>query len=122
MPQFRKKPVVIEAINWNGHTLGLTNKPVDLDPSKVTDPNVKLDLPSWMPKCLDPLPTEALTRASVEPGQIRRYEDFLHIGTLEGVMAAAPGDWIIRGVKGEIYPCKPDIFEATYDALSSGEL
>lgn len=39
----------------------------------------------------------------------------LLIPTLEGEMRAEVGDWIIRGVKGELYPCKPDIFEATYD-------
>ena len=39
------------------------------------------------------------------------------IQTLEGTMRAAPGDWIITGVKGEIHPCKPDIFEATYEAV-----
>lgn len=38
------------------------------------------------------------------------------IDTLEGIMIASIGDWIIRGVKGEFYPCKPDIFEATYEA------
>lgn len=37
--------------------------------------------------------------------------------TLEGTMAANPGDWIIRGVKGEYYPCKPDIFAATYELV-----
>lgn len=37
------------------------------------------------------------------------------IHTLEGIMTAQPGDWIIRGVKGELYPCKPDIFAATYE-------
>lgn len=37
------------------------------------------------------------------------------IVTLEGAMTASPGDWIILGVKGEVYPCKPDIFEATYE-------
>jgi hypothetical protein len=37
------------------------------------------------------------------------------IQTLEGEMRADPGDWIITGVKGETYPCKPDIFEATYE-------
>lgn len=41
----------------------------------------------------------------------------LMIYTLEGKMLACPGDWIIRGVKGEFYPCKPDIFEATYEAV-----
>ncbi len=39
----------------------------------------------------------------------------LAIVTLEGTMQAEPGDWIITGVKGEVYPCKPDIFEATYE-------
>jgi hypothetical protein len=45
----------------------------------------------------------------------------LAVYTLEGVMKASVGDWIIRGVKGELYPCKPDIFEATYEpaAVSS---
>lgn len=38
------------------------------------------------------------------------------INTLEGAMSASNGDWIIRGAKGELYPCKPDIFAATYEA------
>ena len=42
---------------------------------------------------------------------------FLVIYTLEGIMRADLGDWIIRGVKGEFYPCKPDIFEETYDPV-----
>jgi hypothetical protein len=41
------------------------------------------------------------------------------IRTLEGEMRADEGDWIIKGVKGEFYPCKPDIFDATYEALPS---
>ncbi|MGC0427631.1 hypothetical protein RKD32_003986 [Streptomyces sp. SAI-195] len=40
---------------------------------------------------------------------------FIGIRTLEGTMLATEGDWIIRGVQGEYYPCKPDIFEATYE-------
>ena len=43
------------------------------------------------------------------------YGGTVEIHTLEGVMVGEPGDWIIKGVKGEFYPCKPDIFEATYD-------
>lgn len=39
----------------------------------------------------------------------------IKIETLEGEMEAKQGDWIIKGVKGEFYPCKPDVFEATYD-------
>jgi len=42
------------------------------------------------------------------------------IKTLEGDMFASPGDFIITGVKGEIYPCKPDIFEATYEKVENG--
>ncbi len=42
----------------------------------------------------------------------------LRIHTLEGVMQASPGDYIIRGLKGEFYPCKPDIFEAKYEHVA----
>lgn len=51
---------------------------------------------------------------------IVRYpdDDTMIIKTLEGVMLAQPGDWIIRGIKGELYPCKPDIFEKTYELVS----
>ena len=42
---------------------------------------------------------------------------WIEIATLEGNMRADYGDWIIKGVKGEFYPCKPDIFEATYEAV-----
>lgn len=41
------------------------------------------------------------------------------IPTLEGIMRATPGDWIIKGIKGEIYPCRSDIFQATYEAVTS---
>ncbi len=43
----------------------------------------------------------------------------LIVETLEGNMRASPGDWIIKGVKGEFYPCKPEIFAATYDAVEA---
>ena len=45
----------------------------------------------------------------------------LRIVTLEGVMEVRKGDYIIKGVKGEFYPCKPDIFELTYDKLANPE-
>lgn len=54
--------------------------------------------------------------ADVLAGTVRYMEDgTMSILTLEGVVIAQPGDWIIRGVKGELYPCKPDIFAATYE-------
>lgn len=43
------------------------------------------------------------------------------IHTLEGDMRGEPGDWIITGVKGEQYPCKPDVFERTYEEVRDGE-
>ncbi|WP_324541986.1 hypothetical protein [Thauera sp.] len=53
-------------------------------------------------------------------GRLRGYalpldQRVIQIDTLEGEMEADPGDWILRGVKGECYPCKPDIFAMTYD-------
>jgi hypothetical protein len=80
MPRFRKKPVVIDAVQWTGDIL---------DAEKVTE------------------------FANGDP--VGFQGDSLTIYTLEGAMTASPGDWLIRGVKGELYPCKPDIFEATYE-------
>jgi hypothetical protein len=86
MPKFRKKPVVIEAIRWDG------SEESTFDVMKFADsPNVF---------------------HTMGPGDLEEIE----IETLEGRMTASIGDWIIRGVKGELYPCKPDIFEATYEA------
>lgn len=45
------------------------------------------------------------------------HDHTLTIHTLEGAMLADVGDWIIRGVKGELYPCKPDVFEAIYEVV-----
>jgi len=47
----------------------------------------------------------------------KQTDNGCEISTLEGTMLADYGDWIIKGVKGEFYPCKPDIFEATYEAV-----
>ena len=47
--------------------------------------------------------------------------DAIKVWTLEGEMIAQPGDWIIHGVAGEFYPCKPDIFEATYELVDTDE-
>lgn len=87
MPQFRKKPVVIEA--WC---------------NTEDEPN-RSATPEWI-------------RDAANEGTIwwsGGYHGHFTIKTLEGEMRADYGDWIIRGVKGELYPCKPDIFAATYD-------
>ena len=53
--------------------------------------------------------------------EVQNLEDSkLGIETLEGVMEASVGDYIIKGVKGEFHPCKPDIFEATYEKIEGG--
>ncbi len=54
-----------------------------------------------------------------KPVVIEAYQtkEHLKILTLEGTMEAIPGDWIITGIKGETYPCKPDVFEATYEPV-----
>ena len=93
MPQFRKKPVVIEAVQFTDIDQG--------DPCFATSP------PQWL--------LDALQREPFSDGAAWVDHGLLLIGTLEGTHAASFSDWIIRGVKGELYPCKPDIFAATYE-------
>ena len=91
MPLFRKKPVVIEAMQLKYEAGGV------------------IAIIDWV----------------AENNTIIRFDPArgLSIDTLEGVMHAEMGDWIIKGVKGEFYPCKPDIFDATYEpeGLADGE-
>jgi len=62
--------------------------------------------------------TEILIKLGMtEIGEELTSDDLL-ITTLEGEMRASPGDYIIKGIKGEFYPCKPDIFECTYEKVS----
>lgn len=86
--KYRKKPVVIEAVKYNGFNLVEIQKFIgksletDFYDNEVTAPTLSLIIP-----------------------------------TLEGDMKAMPGDYIIKGVNGEFYPCKPDIFKKTYDLV-----
>jgi hypothetical protein len=82
--KYRKKPVVIEAILWDGNQVN--------------------EFPEWL-------------KEPWNTGEVMRMGKVVHIVTLEGVMTASAGDYIIRGVNGELYPCKPDIFEKTYEAV-----
>jgi hypothetical protein len=86
MPLYRKRPVVIEAVQFNGANATEIGKFVGAGMSHNEDFST-------------------------------RKVSNLHITTLEGTMKADVGDWIIKGVKGEFYPCKPDIFDATYEAV-----
>lgn len=93
--KFRKRPIVIEAILWNGNNLRdvieFTNGPPNL---RTQHARMRWD------------DYESLVQDSG-----------LRIYTLEGAMLANVGDMIVRGVQGELYPCKPDIFAATYDPV-----
>lgn len=88
MHKFRKKPVVIEAVRF------------DTNANDETVSN-----PKWF--------VDAMVNGKIfyQGGET----PYLTIPTLEGDMRANEGDWIIQGVKGELYPCKPDIFAATYE-------
>lgn len=119
MAKYRNKPVEIEAVRWRGFQhLGITTEPPD-QPVEITEENMRNikwePLPEWLPKPLRTI--EEAGSAATTPGNVTRDGQVLLIATLEGVMRAEPGDWVIRGVKGELYPCKPDIFAATYEAV-----
>lgn len=96
MAKYRKRPVVIEA--WRFQV-------------SKTHPEVLIGPPEWLDAALDNGPARFKSHLQGVFGPV------LIIKTLEGTHEARPGDWIIRGVKGELYPCKPDIFAATYEAF-----
>lgn len=87
MTQYRKKPVVVDAMQFHGGWSG--------DGALICD---------WVGK------------GAVWSSMTDGLGD-LQINTLEGVMTASPGDYIIKGVNGEFYPCKPDIFAKTYEKV-----
>jgi hypothetical protein len=87
MAKYRKKPVVIEAVQFN-----------------VGDPQ-----PEWVTD-------------SIFNGTIQVFDDHATIITLEGAMTANLGDYIIKGVQGEIYPCKPDIFLMSYEKENESDV
>lgn len=85
MAKYRKKPVVIEAVEWNGANHLITETFMKGSGATIDYSQSKLGI--------------------------------IKIPTLEGVMDAVVGDYVIKGVKGEFYPCKPDIFNLTYDKV-----
>ena len=89
MGKYRKKPVVIEAFQYDGNLQSMAL------------------IYEW---ANSGLPDEAQAKVFVNGSE-------LFCRTLEGNLRAVPQDWIIKGVKNEFYPCKPDIFEATYEAV-----
>ena len=86
MAKYRKKPVVIEAIKFDGSN--------------------GVALENWSYGAIDSMENP-------------KGVFYLQIITLEGPLKASVGDWIIRGIKSEYYPCKPDIFDATYEKVEA---
>lgn len=83
--KYRKKPVVIDAVQWNGENVDeISVLAAGCDVWATFNDRVAIAIP-----------------------------------TPEGVMRASVGDWIIKGVKGELYPCKPDVFEVSYEAVQA---
>jgi hypothetical protein len=89
--RFRKKPVVIDAIQFTK----------DVALAVLVD--------------RQPGPFGLVVSGDYHPTRREVSRAWVSIKTLEGVMRAEFGDWIIKGMQGELYPCKPDIFEATYE-------
>lgn len=94
---FRKKPVVIQAFQ--------------MTPERRTS---NVDWPDWLHRAWNKAITEP---GAVFPTELGTSSGTLSIRTLEGVHLVSWGDWIIQGVQGELYPCKPDIFAQTYDPV-----
>ncbi|MFJ9799876.1 hypothetical protein [Streptomyces sp. NPDC101145] len=92
--KYRKRPVEIDAIHFDGSHASVLAVMHFVDAGRTT--------------------TEIRIHADTDPAKTH-----IVIPTLEGDMKATAGDWIIRGVKGELYPCKPDVFEATYEPVAS---
>lgn len=93
---FKKKPVEVEAVKWEGDYLDF-----DFFFAWMNEP------PLLHMSTLHEKGADIVT---------------LFIPTLEGTMLALPGDWVIKGIKGEFYPCKPDIFEATYEEVAPASM
>lgn len=83
--RYTKKPVTIDAIQWTGNN---KQEIIDFCPEACVFHNIKINKV--------------------------KFKEALLIGTLEGIMQTSIGDYIIKGIKGEFYPCKEDIFELTY--------
>lgn len=91
MPLYRKKPVVIEARQWDGTATGA---------SLIID---------WI------LRHNGTANYHDQTDDVPGARTEIAIRTLEGTITASPTDWIIRGIKNEFYPCRADIFDATYE-------
>ena len=96
--RYRKKPVVIEAYQWTPRSL-----------------ENQADWPQWLQDAFRIAPEKQGSLFVSNHGQDHSGHSDVKIHTLEGDHVVSDYDWIIQGVAGELYPCKPDIFEQTYE-------
>lgn len=89
--KYRKKPVIVNAHCWRGDDMFVEN------------------MPNWL--------IDALNNGIASITDANTSDAKMTIRTLEGDHTASPGDYIIQGVAGELYPCKPDIFNRTYEPV-----
>jgi len=101
--RYRKKPVEIEAMQM----------PLNSTPAEA------IAVYQWIESHIGSVPAPGYEEgvSDHEGVTIDPADGLMVIRTLEGDMKVSLGDWVIRGVQGEFYPCKPDIFEATYEAV-----
>lgn len=94
MAEYRKKPVIVEAVQYNGYSVSVEDLCVRI---------LFSEYPDWLEKAF-------------ERDILRYFGGYtLAIKTLEGNMVVSKGGYIIKGINGELYSCKPDIFEKTYE-------
>lgn len=114
--RYRKKPVEIDAMRWDGGAEAAT--PI-IDWVLSNGGTARWDGPT--PAEADcPTPEYHETHHYCPNCSFNDVRERISIDTLEGTIYASPGDFIIRGVQGEFYPCKPDIFDQTYIVLGAG--
>ncbi|MES9681709.1 hypothetical protein ABWK22_02090 [Gottfriedia acidiceleris] len=101
MQKYRKKPVTVEAIQFKL----VSEIPCKFGVAKEYNSD---EIANFI---------ENTVRVGHEPNDKPEGNVFFEIETLEGTMKASLGDYIIKGVNGEFYPCKPDIFDKTYEAI-----
>lgn len=111
MGRYRKKPVVVEATQW----FKSGDHPRD-DRGTFTDSDGKAFLGEGKVVRYYRHPEDNGGRTCEHCKMTMHYHGW--IDTLEGGHVVCPGDWIIMGIRGEVYPCKPDIFEETYEEVT----
>lgn len=110
MAKFRKKPVIIEAEQWfEGREV-----PGVIDAHKIKHTGEIVREPDYI--------NIMNSMRAMDTERVCRSVPVKAIKTLEGWHEVQPGDWVITGITGEKYPCKPDIFEATYEPVNELEI